>query len=570
MERLLLFARTVSYLRPNQVFAQVLKRVRPSSRVPPARSVRTRSGVNIGPSPSLCPPVSGDFSFCFLNRTLTFPSSSVDWASPKLPKLWRYNLHYFDYLADPARPDEAKCRLIADWIAKNPIGVGDGWEPYPVSLRIVNWVKFFLRREKPPETAWLDSLWTQAAWLERNLEYHLLANHLFKNAVALVFAGVYFEGPDADRWLRRGWALLRQELAEQFLPDGGHYERSPMYHSICLSDCLDVVNLIERSAAPVAQEDVARLQDTTRAALGYLHDLCLPDGNITLFNDAAFGIAPSPKQIFQYADALLGYEPPRGDKEVEIRSLPASGYYVIRNGGDRMVIDCGSIGPDYQPGHAHCDTLSYELAIDGRRMVVDSGVYDYESSPERAYARSTRAHNTVMVDGVEQSEVWGVFRVARRARPIRASLRRGEDGRVTFDGAHDGYRRLPGRPIHSRTITYDERGEWVIEDRLDGRGEHRLESYVHLHPDFQVVRDERRLTIVTTDGRRSAVVEPLTPCDVRIDRGWYFPEFGMKYEHAVIVFARSHEAPFEVGYRIRKAPMGPEGPRSGGSRWSNR
>jgi uncharacterized heparinase superfamily protein len=563
MERLLLFARTVSYLRPGQVFAQVLKRVRPSSRVPPVRSVRRRPGVNIGPSPSLCIPASGDFSFCFLNRTVTFPPSSVDWASPDLPKLWRYNLHYFDYLADPARSDEANCRLIADWIAKNPLGVGDGWEPYPVSLRIVNWIKFFLRREKPPETAWLQSLWTQVAWLERHVEHHLLANHVFKNAVALVFAGVYFEGPDADRWLRAGWALWRQELAEQFLPDGGHYERSPMYHSICLMDCLDVVNLLEHSATPVAQEDMARLKDTTRAALGYLYDLCLPDGNIALFNDSAFGIAPSPARIFEYAHDVTGYEPPEKGRGVEIRSLPDSGYYVIRNGGDRMVIDCGPIGPDYQPGHAHCDTLSYELAMDGRRVIVDSGVYDYEASAERAYARSTRAHNTVMVDGVEQSEIWGVFRVARRARPIRASLRRGEDGRVIFEGAHDGYRRLPGKPIHSRIITYDGRGEWVIEDRLDGSGRHQMESYVHLHPNCRVTRTEQGMDIATSDGLPVATIDPIGPCEIRIERGWYFPQFGVRDENQVLVFSRSHEVPFGVSYRVRKVPMEPERPGHG-------
>ncbi|CUQ65391.1 heparinase II/III family protein [Candidatus Nitrospira inopinata] len=555
MERLLLFARTVSYLRPGQVFAQVLKRVRLSSRVPPVRSVRRRLGVNIGPSPSLCAPASGDFSFCFLNRTVTFPPSSVDWASPDLPKLWRYNLHYFDYLADPARSDEAKCRLIADWIAKNPLGVGDGWEPYPVSLRVVNWIKFFLRREKPPEMAWLQSLWTQAAWLERHVEYHLLANHVFKNAVALVFAGAYFDGPDGDRWLRQGWALLRQELAEQFLSDGGHYERSPMYHSICLLDCLDVVNLLERSGTPVVQEDVVRLKDKARAALEYLYDLCLPDGNIALFNDSAFGIAPSPQQIFQYANALLGYEPPARAQGLELRAYPDSGYFIVANGNDRLVIDGGLIGPDYQPGHAHCDTLSYELAIDGRRVIVDSGVYDYEASPERAYARSTRAHNTVMVDGVEQSEIWGVFRVARRAKPIRASLHRGEDGRVIFEGAHDGYRRLPGKPVHSRTITYAEGGEWIIEDRLAGKREHRMETYVHVHPDFRVIGEDRRLKLVGTDGRVVAVVEPLTPCDVRLDRGWYFPQFGLRYENPVLVFARSQAAPFAVGYRIKKVPM---------------
>ncbi len=102
----------------------------------------------------------------------------------------------------------------------------------------------------------------------------------------------------------------------------------------------------------------------------------------------------------------------------------------MRHLNDMMVIDCGAIGPDYQPGHAHCDTLSYELAIDGRRVIVDSGVHDYEPTQHRAYARSTPAHNTVVIDGQEQSEMWGVFRVARRARPLPAYVRQETDGRL--------------------------------------------------------------------------------------------------------------------------------------------
>lgn len=555
MERLLLYAYTVSYLRPSQVVAQVLKRVRPSFRLPPPRSVKVRSGVTIGPSPVVSPSAADDFSFCFLNRTVSFPPSAIDWAAPELPKLWRYNLHYFDYLADPARSDEAKCRLISDWIAKNLVGAGDGWEPYPVSLRMVNWIKFFLQRGNPPENTWLQSLVTQAAWLERNLEHHLLANHLFKNAVALVFAGVYFEGADAERWLHKGWEMLQRELVEQFLSDGGHYERSPMYHSIGLVDCLDVVNLLDHSGLLVETQGIARLKDTARLAVAYLRALCLPDGDITLFNDAAFGIAPSPAQIFDYAGRVLGDALPLSCEAVETYELKESGYYVFGRGGDRLVVDCGPIGPDYQPGHAHCDTLSYELAIDGRRLIVDSGVYDYEASPERAYARSTRAHNTVVVDGMDQSEIWGVFRVARRARPIRAALRTA-GGAVVFEGAHDGYCRLPGRPIHARTITYDGRGEWVIEDRLTGRGRHHLESYVHVHPDFQVSETPKGFVIAERGGQAIALIESLTPCEVRVERGWYFPEFGVKSEKDVIVLSRTGEAPLGLGYRVTKAAGG--------------
>src|SRR5690606_20113336 len=128
---------------------------------------------------------------------------------------------------------------------------GDGWEPYPVSLRVVNWIKFLLTAPGDgPASARrsenvLESLAGQVAWLERNMEFQLLANHLLKNAKALLFAGIALEGRDATRWLERGLALLAAEAEEQVLPDGGHFERSPMYHSIVLEDLLDAVNMLD-------------------------------------------------------------------------------------------------------------------------------------------------------------------------------------------------------------------------------------------------------------------------------------------------------------------------------------
>src|SRR5262249_41293211 len=136
--------------------------------------------------------------FRFLNQERTFPDNDIDWASKDKPKLWRYNLHYFDYLFDAGRSQDSKSQLISDWIAKNPPGIGDGWEPYTLSLRIVNWTKFFLENDKSVREAWLQSLYTQALWLENNVEYHILANHYLKNGVALFFVGLYFEDGDAD------------------------------------------------------------------------------------------------------------------------------------------------------------------------------------------------------------------------------------------------------------------------------------------------------------------------------------------------------------------------------------
>ncbi|MBX3303404.1 MAG: alginate lyase family protein [Nitrospira sp.] len=479
-----------------------------------------------------------------------------------MPKLWRYNLHYFDYLHDPRRSHENKCFLIRDWVQHNPPGTEDAWEPYTVSLRIVNWIKFFLLQnvtdsesggDQWPRLEWMESLYQQASWLEQNIECHILANHYLKNGVALLFAGVYFEGVDADRWLQKGLQILRDELKEQFLADGGHFERSPMYHSICLVDYLDVLNLARKSRAVIPGALADEFRDKVTAALDFLNGICLPDGGIPLFNDSAFGIAPTPHQIFDYAEKMIGYKPPSQSCELVVNTLPSSGYYVCRKAADMIIIDDGPIGPDYQPGHAHCDTLSYELVLDGQRVVVDSGVFDYEPSQERAYARGTRAHNTVMVDGAEQSEIWGVFRVARRARPIKAHINKMGDESVLFQGAHDGYRRLKGKPIHKRQISYDGHRNWVITDELEGAGIHHMESFVHIHPDFTIVESGAHSFRIERCGNVIASVEALSTCRMEIDPGCYFPEFGLSQRNLVLAFSCSGELPLQLSYRIQKA-----------------
>lgn len=563
MTQLGLYARTLAYLRPLQVAYFFQRRILPQVRsVAKAANVRRRSGVSILPGISVSNPTADDSQLCFLRQSKCIPLRNVDWVCKDMPKLWRYNLHYFDYLHDPQRSYENKCSLMSDWIQRNPSGTEDAWEPYTVSLRIVNWIKWFLLpergsleepRERHPQQAWVESLYQQVQWLEHNIEYHLLANHYLKNGVALLFAGLYFQGTDAERWLQKGLRILQEELTEQFLADGGHFERSPMYHSISVVDYLDVLNLTQNSSTAITREITREFACKVTTALDFLSGICLPDGEIPLFNDSAFGIAPAPSHIFGYAERVIGYKQPQRSTSLTIEAFSPSGYYVCRKASDMIIIDCGPIGPDYQPGHAHCDTLSYELVLDGHRVVVDSGVFDYEPSPERAYVRSTRAHNTVIVDGEEQSEVWGVFRVARRARPISSCIGRTEDGTILFEGAHDGYKRLTGKPIHHRRIRYDEQGSWVVSDELTGVGSHYMESVVHIHPDCTIIRSGAQSFRIERCGECIAIIDVLTVCQATVELGCYFPEFGLSSKNPMLAFSCSGEVPLQLSYRILKA-----------------
>jgi len=492
---------------------------------------------------------SGRFRFVGLEKTF---HHGIDWNSPDMSLLWRYNLHYFQYLFSEEGLDPGTAQtLIMDWMRSNPPGSQPAWDPFPMSLRIVNWLKFLSDTSVPDNVLQviLRSLFEQARFLEKRLERHLLANHLFKNLKALLFAGASFQGKEAARWLRLGARLLHRELDEQILPDGGHFERSPMYHCMILEDCLDLLNIA--GGLPISWKEVLepRLREACRRMAGFLSGIVHPDGDIPLLNDAAFAIELPPVALLKYALGLgIARNSARGDA---YRSFPNSGYYVFApDAATRLIADCGPIGPNYQPGHAHCDTLSYELSVRGRRLVVDGGVYTYEEGPMRRYNRSTAAHNTVRVDGKDQSEIWKSHRVGRRARPLNASLERLPDGGVQFSGAHDGYRFLPERVIHRRRITWQEPGAWSIVDRLDGSGRHSAESFVHLHPEMRARHAGGRFEIIRENGELVARIHPLGRPGFTLEKGWYCPHFHVKMPNDVIVFSLSGTLPLEFGYRI--------------------
>jgi uncharacterized heparinase superfamily protein len=488
----------------------------------------------------------------FLNRFRRFGSGPMDWRAAEMPKLWRYNLHYFDYLLWPEVSEARKAELITGWIAENPPETPDAWEPYTVSLRIVNWVKLFMRPEWREQAAqvWLDSLADQAAWLARNLEYHILANHYLKNGKALLFAGLFFAGTDADAWRRKGLAILSGEAREQFLADGAHYELSPMYHAICTEDYLDALNLLRGTGVLSEPGSAALFEQTARAALDFLVRVTFPDGDLPLFNDSAFDIAPATDALVAYGERLFGYRAP-ARAEREVVCFPAAGYFGARSGRDMWLVDCGPVSPAYQPGHTHCDMLSFELAVDGQRVVVDSGVHDYEAGEKRRYSRSTAAHNTVTVDGAEQSELWGAFRVARRARPLRSEVRETADG-VRFEGAIRGFSTLSAGIVHRRVIEYAWDGVWRVMDMIEGRGRHVVESRLHVHPDLEVGLDAGVVMVAEVSGRALLTVTPGEGLLPTLEKGWYFPEFGVKREDAVLVLRREAELPVRLGYVLRQ------------------
>lgn len=471
---------TVRWLKPVQVYGRVWFRVaRPKPDLRAAPRVRAVTGPWAEPARREASLVSAtQLRFLGEERDL----DAHGWDDKTIAKLWRYNQHYFDDLCAFGAAERTAWHraLIARWMRECPPGKGTAWEPYPTSLRIVNWIKWLHAGNEPVE-GMLDSLAAQVRFLGRRLEWHLLGNHLFVNAKALVIAGLYFEGDEADAWRERGWRILRAEIPEQILADGGQFERSPMYHALAVEDMLDLLNAMQAHPGVCAAADERSVVGRIGAMRSFLSAVCHPDGEVAFFNDSAQGVAPTRAELEGYA-VRLGL-PVQAEVQVErglpvqVAGLQPSGFVRVDvpTHGIVAILDVGPVGPDYLPGHAHADTLSFELSVGGQRVLVNSGVSQYGLGSERLRQRGTAAHNSVTLDGMDSSEVWGGFRVARRAV---ASLLRAEacderttDGlgavRAVVEAQHDGFTRLPHGGMHRRAWRLQELGGLPVQSAAD-------------------------------------------------------------------------------------------------------
>jgi uncharacterized heparinase superfamily protein len=520
-----LYWHTLRYLRPIQFAARAsLKMYRPGFDVGPAPATRSIGGKWVRPARRL-PSMLGPMMFRLLNHEARVGQEAWEVHAPS--KLWAYQVNYFDDLNafDANQRVDWHRDAIASWIKRHPPGPGqDAWAPYPISIRMVNWIKWILNGNaaNPSINA---SLATQARALVRRLEYHLLGNHIFTNAKALVFAGLYFDGDEAERWLNRGLQILQREFGEQILRDGGHFERSTMYQLLALEDVLDLINIV-RAALPALNVDLQAWPATAQSMLSWAEAMTHPDGELSFFNDSAMGIAPRLDELRRYANELLGMTSVEvsPSEPVRIRPLLPSGYVRADADSCALLLDVAPIGPDYLPGHAHADTLSFELSLYGQRVIVNRGTSLYGSGAERDIERGTAAHSTVTIDQHDSSEVWAGFRVARRARPCGLEIRQhGET--LSVSCAHDGYLRLSGKPLPRRHWRLSP-GRLVITDQVQGKFDTAVAHY-HLHPGITALVHEPGSGKLVLQNSRE-IRWHITGSACAVEASFYSPEFGKK------------------------------------------
>jgi hypothetical protein len=396
--------------------------------------------------------------FVFLNIEKNF--ETIDWNYNNYGKLWTYNITYFDFLNQEDISKDEALNLIYNFIENETI-LKDAIEPFPISLRGINWIKF-LSKHNIKEDKIDNILYKHYTILLDNLEYHILGNHLLENGYSLLFAAYYFQD---EKLYSKAKEILESELKEQILDDGAHFELTPMYHQIMFFRLLDCINLVKNNSFK-NHELLISLENTASKMLSWLRNITFKNGEIPLLNDSAFDIAPTSQTLFDYA------------KRLDIKKIPLalsqSGYRKKEKENYECIIDIGNIGPDYIPGHAHSDTFNFVINYKNKPFIVDTGLSTYETNQRRTSERSTSAHNTVEINGKDQSEVWGGFRVANRAKIIKI-----EEEIDTIKASHDGYKK--DGIIHTRIWNFKEK-KLIINDELSKKAN--AIARLHFHPNI--------------------------------------------------------------------------------------
>lgn len=453
-----------------------------------------------------------DANFVLHNERFKFGAiENIDWRGDFREgnnPLRRMTLAYMGYVTPILAQGRAEDLALASRIVQsfdtgnqwNVAGVlGDGWHPYAASHRLINLLAglaLYRMAGGPVDTAQEDVILRHAqlcaVHIHANLERDVQYNHLMKNLVALAVHGAGFEmfpGLEQD---------IHRTVAQCILKDGGHAERSPMYHLLALLD-LQILR-----ACGLTSDTVTRAENALRI-------MTHPDGDIGLFNDSWFGEGPAASEIIALDDTP------------ETATLETTGYTRLGRGDHAVIFDHGPCGPDDNPAHAHADFLSVELSVGGQRFIVDPGVATYTAGPMRQATRSAASHNGPRLDGEDTLELWGSFRVGRRARA--GTL---DDAAIAGvaplcrSGWHNGYR---SRGIDARRFV----GLWPDDGALicdlwlgDGNAEGKSS--------FLIPRDWRITStaplIFEGDGL-TVQVEALTGSISDITPGRYWPRFEM-------------------------------------------
>ena len=480
LAKLELYANTIKSMKTSQIYYRIRKMLKLDC------SIGCAVASDVGKAEPIVTVPELDYDPVFLKRfsadeilgdKVTFLHSSKvfhwnqKWHFDDKSALWNFNLHYFEYLfplVDAYKKTNDRKYLVKSveiincWIEQNPqMDGGEGWSPYTIDLRLTNWLSYYSAVHSELDTAFreklLMSIHEQYAFLSRHLEKDILGNHYFEDLKTLVLCALFFNDTVV---LKMALQAFRKECKEEILPDGMHFELSPMYHKLIFEGVIRVAVALKAKGYE-DQEIEKYLQPMLDAAWSLEEGL----ERVPLFNDSGNNVSKSLTALASACKQHFEIQPAYKSKLVD------SGFYIFKHGDWKLIVDAGQPGPTYIPGHAHCDAGSFELYRAGKPVIVNCGTYAYQCK-ERNFFRSTAAHNTVMVNGTEQSQCWGAFRMAKRSSTRVLDV---TDYSITMEITDQAGKKIRRSIALSDVLT--------VADTADGE---KLSSFIHLREPMKI------------------------------------------------------------------------------------
>ncbi len=436
--------------------------------------------------------------------------------------------------------------MLSSWLEQCPYMMGVHWaSPLELGIRLINWAHawhyaggmfspmFEGEQGQIFRDRWLKSIYQHIHYIDGSYSHGSSANnHLIGEAAgAFIACCVWpFEGRD-DRWKSKALGILEQEIQRQVHPDGVNKEQALAYQQFVL-EFFRLAYLFD----PISFSSFYRDQmDKMGVFIAVMSDSA---GNSPMIGDADDGVV-SGLSLLNQAPPVTG--------EIKTENLPDSypdgGYHILRDEQSDlfMVIDSGPLGYGPLAAHGHADALSIYLALNGREFLIDPGTYVYGAdSFWRSYFKGTSAHNTVRVDGVDQSESAGDFLWKTHAH-TQGNVERGTVKDV-FYGTHDGYMRFFDPVLHSRKVSLDrERKCITVSDLLDCKGSHVAEQFWHFNEKCQLeIVAENRVEVDNSGIKICMEFCPdvnlaLFEGDGRIPLGWVSRRFGVRIPTITLV-----------------------------------
>ncbi len=498
---------------------------------------------------------------------------------------WRAELHAFDYGLDLAlnyriSGEERYARhlryLVAHWIGANQSGQGTGWLPNPLARRVRNWILAadLARGDWERDTIFFElvanSLALQTTFLLKHAAALRVGDDALDSARALHLAGKFFGGRKGSELCSEGKAILLNEIERHFTSDGRYAESRPGSQLRLARTVIDFL-VFEGGEDKEKSFFEEKLWEILKVIEGSL----LPDGTLPLFGPAPASSGDDLADLFALAAVVLSepmwkdlagkfgvlpymllVEPgqthfvglPKFPWEPSRCLQPHCGLYRLSIAAESVMVINGRLPHSLED---HQDGLSYELAIHGQRVIVDSGAYASENASRAPYFASARAHNVLLVDGQGPRCV-----SSGESLPPADVLWEPGDRTIGLRVAQPEF--LFGGLAHQRTWFCLDGQAWAILDGLSGAGHHSVTSLIHFYPTFEA-KVQDRAAIVRSLSLTLTVI-PLGHPNVKMIaerghhpefQGWYAPGMGMKYPASVLRLEWGNRSmPWVGGYLI--------------------